>query len=148
MTRPTWDQTIFGILDTLSARATCPRLHTACVVVSPEHQILSTGYNGAPRGIHDCSETGCLVINGHCLRAIHAEQNAILQAAYQGTKIRDATFYVKHQPCYICARMIVQAGACEVVYGVAEPYDTDNLQALVHDLFDQAHVGYRFVGPS
>ena len=100
----------------VKTRATCPRLQVGAV-------ILATGYNGAPRGLPHCPENGhktdwpkgCL-INGHCARSLHAEQNALLQAAMIGVPCKGSTMYVTNQPCNSCAKMIINAGIVQVIY--------------------------------
>lgn len=88
-----------------------------------ERRILTTGYNGAPRGLGHCPPDGPLydwprgcMMNGHCVRAVHAEQNAIVQAALNGVSTRGSTLYVTCQPCNSCAKMIVNAGIVKVVF--------------------------------
>ena len=111
-------------------RATCIRRKVGAVVVR-DRQILTTGYNGAPRGTPHAEEVGCLrekhgVPSGQrheICRGLHAEQNAIIQAAYQGTCIRDADLYCTHYPCSICMKMIVNAGIIKVFY--LEPYEDE-----------------------
>lgn len=81
-----------------------------------DKRILATGYNGAPRGLAHCTEVGCHMVAGHCIRALHAEQNAILQAAMNGVSTRSATIYVTCQPCNHCAKTIINAGIERVVF--------------------------------
>lgn len=99
----------------VARRATCPRASVGAVIVR-DKRILTTGYNGAPAGLPHCTEVGCLVINNHCVRVLHAEQNAIIQGALHGVDVSGATLYVTHQPCLNCAKMIINAGICRVVY--------------------------------
>ena len=113
--RPSWDEYFMGIAFQVASRATCDRAHVGAVIVR-ERRILTTGYNGAPRGLPHCDEVGHLMINGHCVRTLHAEQNAIIQAAYHGISIKGGTIYVTHQPCLTCAKMIINAGLVRVVY--------------------------------
>lgn len=106
----------------VATRATCPRLSVGAVIVR-DKRILCTGYNGAPRGLPHCPEggathdwpQGCLRA-GHCIRALHAEQNALLQAAMIGTPCEGSTIYVTAQPCNNCAKMIINAGIVRVIY--------------------------------
>jgi dCMP deaminase len=100
----------------MAARATCPRLRTAARIVSPDHRLLSSGYNGAVAGAPHCDDEGCIIEGGHCVRAVHAEANAILHAARHGMHVAGATLYVLHQPCVRCCALIAQAGIAEVVY--------------------------------
>jgi dCMP deaminase len=85
-------------------------------VIVRDKRILTTGYNGSPAGLAHCTEVGCLMVNGHCVRALHAEQNAIIQAALHGVNVSNSTVYVTHQPCLICAKEIINAGIERVVY--------------------------------
>lgn len=114
--RPTWANTWFQIAEVLSRRATCPRLHTGAVIVSHDLRILSTGYNGSPEDSPHCQDVGCLMIEGHCTRAVHAELNALLYAARKGISIETASMYILHAPCVRCAICIAQAGIWEVHY--------------------------------
>ncbi len=121
--RPSWDAYFMDIASLVARRSTCLRRAVGAVIVK-DKRILSTGYNGAPSGIAHCCETGCLrerlsVPSGErheLCRGIHAEQNAIIQAAYHGVSIRDATLYCTNLPCSICAKMIINAGIRSIVY--------------------------------
>lgn len=113
--RPSWDDYFMRIAKEVATRATCPRRSVGAVIVL-DRRILTTGYNGAPRGLAHCTEVGCKMVNGHCQRALHAEQNAILQAALNGVSTRGATVYVTCQPCNICAKMLINAGIVRVVF--------------------------------
>jgi dCMP deaminase len=113
--RPTWNEYFLAIANEVAKRSTCERAQVGAVIVK-EKRILTTGYNGSPRGLPHCSEVGCLMENGHCIRTLHAEQNAIIQAALHGVITEGATIYVTHQPCFICAKTIINAGIAEIVY--------------------------------
>lgn len=121
--RPSWDTYFMEIAVLVSKRSTCLRRSVGAVIVK-DRRILSTGYNGAPSGIRHCLETGCLrermkVASGErheLCRGIHAEQNAIIQAAYHGVSIRGASLFCTNLPCSICAKMIINAGIQSVVY--------------------------------
>ena len=113
--RPSWDEYFLQIADLVSTRATCPRLHVGAVLVK-ERMIISTGYNGAPKKTDQCDQVGCLMVDGHCARALHAEENAVIQAAYNGISTRGSTLYVKNFPCDRCAKVIINAGVKRVVY--------------------------------
>jgi dCMP deaminase len=113
--RPSWDEYFMGIAHQVAKRSTCPRAAVGAVVVK-DRRILTTGYNGAPMGLPHCTEVGCLMVDNHCVRALHAEQNAIIQAALHGVSINGGTIYVTHQPCLTCAKMIINAGIKRVVY--------------------------------
>ena len=114
--RPSWDEYFMEIARVVSERATCDRLHVGAIIVK-NRVILSTGYNGASRGLPHCDEAGHELVDGHCVRTVHAEANAILQAAKYGVPVDEATLYVTNSPCYDCFKMIVNAGIKRVVYG-------------------------------
>lgn len=121
--RPSWDQYFMQITEVVAKRSTCVRRQVGAIIVK-DKQIISTGYNGAPRGLDHCLDIGCLrerlgVPSGQrheICRGLHAEQNAIVQAAYHGVCIRGGTIYSTHQPCFICAKMIINSGLLRVVY--------------------------------
>lgn len=108
------------VAHTVSTRATCPRATVGCVLVRG-HRILTTGYNGAPRGVPHCTEVGCTLVNDHCLRATHAEANAVVQGALHGVSLHDATAYCTHQPCVSCSKLLISAGVQRIVYEYAYP---------------------------
>jgi len=121
--RPSWDEYFINMARLASTRSTCLRRHVGAVIVRA-HMVLSTGYNDTPRGITNCGDGGCERCGGgapsgteldSCL-CLHAEQNAIIQAAYHGVGIRGAAIYVTHHPCLTCAKMILNAGLLRVAY--------------------------------
>jgi dCMP deaminase len=114
--RPSWDDYFMDISLQVAKRSTCDRLRVGAIIVK-DRRILTTGYNGAPAGLPHCDEVGHLMIDGHCVRTLHAEQNAIIQAALHGVSVQGSTLYVTHQPCLTCAKMIINAGIRRVVYG-------------------------------
>ncbi len=126
--RPSWDEYFFQIAEQVATRSTCMRRQVGAVLVK-DKRILSTGYNGAPRGISHCTEAGCLreelgIPSGErheLCRALHAEQNAIVQAALHGVKIEGASLYCTHQPCSLCAKMIINSGIVEVYFNEGYP---------------------------
>ena len=120
--RPSWDEYFMGITLEVARRSTCNRAQVGAIIVR-DKRILTTGYNGSPTGLPHCTEAGCLIVNGHCVRTLHAEQNAIIQAALHGVSTDGAMIYVTHQPCLICAKMIINAGISRVVYGGDYPDD-------------------------
>ncbi|OQY25885.1 MAG: dCMP deaminase [Anaerolineaceae bacterium 4572_32.1] len=120
--RPSWDEYFMGITFEVARRSTCNRAQVGAIIVR-DKRILTTGYNGSPTGLPHCTEAGCLMVNGHCVRTLHAEQNAIIQAALHGVSTDGATIYVTHQPCLVCAKMIINAGIVRVVYGGDYPDD-------------------------
>ena len=138
--RPSWDEYFMQMAELTAQRSTCLRRHVGAVIVKDRH-IVATGYNGAPRGIAHCDEKGgCLrqklgVPSGQrheLCRALHAEQNAIIQAATLGQSIEGATIYVTNQPCVICAKMIINAGIKRIV--VKEGYPDE----LAVEILDEA----------
>jgi len=121
--RPSWDEYFMGIALQVAKRSTCDRAHVGAIIVK-DRRILTTGYNGSPSGLPHCDDAGHLMVDGHCVRTLHAEQNAIIQAAYHGVSVHDSILYVTHQPCLTCAKMIINAGIRRVVYAGTYP---DNL---------------------
>ena len=123
MSRPPWDEYFMKIVDLVKTRSTCLRRQVGALIVK-DKRILASGYNGAPAGVSHCDEVGCLrqqlnIPSGErheLCRAIHAEQNAIVQAAYSGTSVRGATMYVSLQPCSLCAKLMINAGITKLVY--------------------------------
>jgi len=113
--RPSWDQYFMGIAFEVAKRSTCPRAQVGAIIVR-DKRILTTGYNGSPTGLPHCTQVGCLMAGEHCVRTLHAEQNAIIQAALHGVSAAGGTIYVTHQPCLTCAKMIINAGIARVVY--------------------------------
>jgi len=121
--RPNWDEYFMSIVDLVSKRSTCIRRRVGAAIVK-EKNILATGYNGAPSGLPHCLDIGCLrdelnVPSGErheLCRGLHAEQNAIIQAAYHGTAIKGAILYTTTLPCSICTKMIINAGIIRVIY--------------------------------
>lgn len=116
--RPGWDEYFMQIARTVATRATCPRAGVGAVLVRA-HRILTTGYNGAPRGVAHCTEVGCTVVNDHCMRATHAEANAVVQAALHGVNLAESTAYCTHQPCVNCSKLLISAGVRKIVYETA-----------------------------
>ncbi|MFZ5813729.1 MAG: deoxycytidylate deaminase [Bacillota bacterium] len=115
MARPSWDEYFVELAQVVAKRSTCNRRSVGAVLVR-DKRILTTGYNGSPPGLPHCTDEGCLMVEGHCVRAIHAEQNAIVQAALHGIDLRGATCYVTSSPCVHCAKMLIAAGIKRIVY--------------------------------
>ena len=113
--RPPWDEYFLEIADLVSTRATCPRLHVGAVLVR-ERMIVSSGYNGSPRKTDQCDEVGCRLVNGHCVRTVHAEANAVLQAAHHGISTKGTTLYTNFFPCEHCVMALINAGVERIVY--------------------------------
>jgi len=121
--RPSWDQYFMEIAATVAKRATCDRGRSGCVIAR-DKQILVTGYVGSPRGLAHCDDIGHLIkkvfhedgrITQHCMRTVHAEQNAICQAARLGISLEGATIYCRMTPCRTCAMLIINCGIVRVV---------------------------------
>jgi len=122
--RPTWHQYFLTITRQVAERSTCTRAKVGAVIVR-DKSILATGYNGAPAGMPHCTEVGCLVyksqtpdgeVEENCFRTIHAEINAIAQAARNGSAIRDASAYITHSPCIHCLKVLVNTGIKHIYY--------------------------------
>lgn len=115
--RPSWDDYFMAIVKIIATRGTCDRLRAGAVLVK-NNRIISTGYNGSPPGLPHCDDAaGHLLEEGHCVRTVHAEHNAILQAAViSGATTKGATIYLKYSPCIHCAKYIVAAGIKRVVF--------------------------------
>lgn len=121
--RPTWDEYFMEVMDAISKRATCARGRSGCVIAK-DHQMLVTGYVGSPVGLPHCDEVGHQMkkviheddtITEHCVRTVHAEQNAICQAAKKGVALDGATLYCRMTPCRVCAMLIINCGIKRVV---------------------------------
>ena len=121
--RPSWDEYFMEITRAVAKRATCDRGRSGCLIAR-DKQILVTGYVGAPKGLPHCDEVGHQMkstthedghVSQHCVRTTHAEQNAIVQAAKLGVSIAGSTIYVKMTPCFVCAKMIINAGIQRIV---------------------------------
>ena len=115
-TRVSWERYFMNIAHEVSTRSTCDRKHVGAVIVR-DKTILSTGYNGSIRGLPHCEEAGHEMENGHCVRTIHAEANAIVQAAGNGVNIDEGEIYVSASPCYTCFKMIANSGIGKIYYG-------------------------------
>ncbi len=114
--RADWDEYFMNIAKVVASRSTCDRKFVGAVIVR-DKTILSTGYNGSIRKLEHCDEVGHLMENGHCVATIHAEANAILQAAKNGVRIEGATIYTSASPCWPCFKMICNAGIVRICYG-------------------------------
>lgn len=121
--RPDWDTYFIDMMDTVATRATCDRGKSGCIIVK-DRRIIATGYVGSPPGLPHCDEEGHLMkqvidddgtTRQHCMRTIHAEQNAICQAAKHGISVEGSTLYCKMEPCRVCAMLIISCGIKQVV---------------------------------
>jgi dCMP deaminase len=145
--RPSWDEYFMDIARQVASRSTCMRRKIGAVVVR-DKRILATGYNNVPSGIEHCTTRGCLrdslgIPSGErheLCRGIHAEQNAIVQAARNGVSIEGATVYCTTQPCILCAKLIINAGIVEIVFAGSYP------DSLSQELLSEAGIILRTIG--
>jgi dCMP deaminase len=114
--RASWDDYFMSIAQVVATRSTCPRKYVGAVLVR-NRTILSTGYNGSIRGMPHCMDVGHMMEEGHCVATIHAEANAIIQAARNGVNIDGATNYVTASPCWTCFKQLANAGVVRICYG-------------------------------
>jgi dCMP deaminase len=136
--RPSWDDYFMNLTKLVATRTTCLR-HAVGAVLVNEKRILATGYNGSPRGLVHCLEAGCLrdelkIPSGtraEICRAVHAEQNTIIQCAVYGISSENSTIYVTHQPCSICSKILISAGVKRIVYEI--PYPDEFAQKLLKE---------------
>ena len=141
MSRPSWPEYFMTITQVVAKRSTCIRRKVGAILVK-DKRILATGYNGAPTGLKHCEEVGCLRANEsipsgqrhELCRGLHAEQNAIIQAAYHGISIAGSVLYCTNKPCVICSKMIINAGIRKIVYN--EGYD----DPLANQMLREANV--------
>ncbi|MHB9003245.1 MAG: deoxycytidylate deaminase [Coriobacteriia bacterium] len=148
MPRPSWDDYFMSIADQVAGRATCMRRSIGAVLVK-DKRILATGYNGTASGLAHCEEVGCIreqqnIPSGsrhELCRGIHAEQNAVIQAAKYGIAMNGATAYCTHQPCVLCAKILLNAGVVEIVYREAYP------DPLSEAMLAEAGLTPRCIGP-
>jgi dCMP deaminase len=123
MERPDNDTYFMRMAELVASRSTCLRRKVGAVVVK-EKRVLTTGYNGAPRGLRHCEEVGCVRLMNNVesgtrhelCRGVHAEQNAVIQAAYFGVSIKDASIYTTNFPCVLCTKILLNAGISEIIY--------------------------------
>lgn len=142
--RPTWDEYFIDVAKLVAKRATCLRRSVGAVLVK-DKRILATGYNGAPSGLKHCIDIGCMrqklkIPSGErheLCRALHAEQNALIQASLYGISVKGSTLYATNQPCVICAKMLINAGIKEIV--IAEGYP----DKMAMDFLKQAKIKIR-----
>lgn len=141
--RLSWDEYFMTITRQVAERSTCTRAKVGAVIVR-DRSILATGYNGSPAGMPHCTEVGCLIyesrtptgdLEQNCFRTIHAEINAIAQAAKNGASIRDASIYITHTPCIHCLKVLVNTGIRAIFY--EKPYKLDTVADII------AHTGVK-----
>ena len=138
MQRPSWDEYFINIAKVTASRSNCCRRNVGAIIVK-DYRIISTGYNGTPRGVKNCDEGGCLrcasnVSSGESLGeciCCHAEENAIVQAAYHGVSVKNSYMYTTFSPCLLCSKMIINAGIKEVIYLNLYKFDKKTKALLV-----------------
>jgi dCMP deaminase len=138
LSRPSWNEYFMSITRIVAKRSTCLRRKVGAILVK-DKRILATGYNGAPSGLRHCEEVGCLRENTsvpsgerhELCRGLHAEQNAIIQAAYHGFSIRGATLYCTNKPCVICSKMLINAGIRKILY--EDGYDDELADQMLRE---------------
>lgn len=139
--RPSWDEYFMEITRVVASRSTCIRRQVGCVIVK-DKRLLTSGYNGAPSGLAHCSQVGC-IRQKECIpsgqrqelcRGLHAEQNALVQAALHGVSVAGGTLYCTHQPCITCTKMIINAGIIRVLFENCYP------DILARAMFDEADI--------
>jgi dCMP deaminase len=126
-----WDEYFMGIARQVATRSTCARKHVGAVVVR-DRMILTTGYNGSVRGTAHCDDEGHLMEDGHCVRTVHAEANAIVQAARNGVRLEGADIYVTASPCFGCFKLIANAGIRRIAF--LEFYRDERIYRLCDEL--------------
>ena len=114
--RADWDTYFMNIAKQVATRSTCDRKHVGSVIVR-DKRILSTGYNGSIRGLEHCDEVGHMMVNGHCERTVHAEANAVVQAAANGVAVNGGEVYITASPCWNCFKLLANAGIRRVCFG-------------------------------
>ena len=139
--RPSWDEYFIDVAGLVARRSTCLRRNVGAILVK-DKRILATGYNGAPRGLVHCLETGCIrdklkIPSGQrheLCRGLHGEQNAIIQASLYGISVKDSTIYITNQPCIICAKMLINAGINETIEASDSPKKIEEVRKKVLEL--------------
>ncbi len=143
-TRPGWDTYFMGFARAAAARATCDRRHVGAVIVV-DRQVAATGYNGSVRGLPHCDDVGHDMVDGHCVRTIHAEMNALAQAARRGVRVEGASIYTTASPCWACFRVLVNAGIQRFIYG--EPYREGESRTRIEEVAETLGLEVRAVEP-
>lgn len=114
--RPVWDLYMMELARVAATRATCDRKHVGCVI-SRDHVLLATGYNGSIVGLEHCDDVGHMMVEGHCIRTVHAETNAVAQAARVGARLDGAEVHVTASPCWPCFKLLANSGIKRIVFG-------------------------------
>ncbi len=128
MARASWSEYFMQMSLLVATRSTCPRRSVGAVLVR-DHRVIASGYNGSPAGQPHCTEAGCVIESGHCVRTIHAELNALLQCARYGIQTQGVDLYCTDMPCWQCARALVQAGIQRIYY--LRPYESPETLELI-----------------
>jgi dCMP deaminase len=134
--RATWDEYFMGIAEQAATRSTCVRKHVGAVIVR-DRTVLSTGYNGSIRGLPHCEDVGCVMEDGHCITTVHAEANAILQAAKNGVSVDGAEIYTTASPCWNCFKLIANAGIRRISFG--EFYREERIRDTAREIGIELH---------
>jgi dCMP deaminase len=129
--RSSWDEYFMAIARVVATRSTCDRKHVGAVIVR-DKMLLTTGYNGSIRGLPHCDDVGHLMQDGHCIRTVHAEANAIAQAARNGIRLEEGSIYVTASPCFGCFKLIANSGLKRIVFG--EFYRDERIFELSREL--------------
>ena len=138
MSRKSWDEYFMDIAEVVSERSTCDRKHVGVVFVGEDKQILATGYNGSASGDHHCDDGGHMMVNDHCVRTVHAELNAIIQAAKGGRSLEHSIVYTTTYPCWECFKCMVNVGVDYVIYR-----DVYRINSEVEGLADRVDIDIR-----
>jgi len=125
MERKSWDNYFISLAEMVAERSTCCRKKVGAVIVR-DNAILTTGYNGSISKLPHCEQDGCILRDGHCIRTIHAEANAIAQAAKNGISLNNSTIYITASPCFGCFKLLANAGIKHIVF--KEPYEDELVQ--------------------
>lgn len=141
--RKTWNQYFIELANHVSTRSTCNRKNVGCVIVK-DNNILATGYNGSLTKDEHCDETNHLIIDNHCIRTIHAERNAIFQAAKNGVCLKDATAYVNVEPCWECFKSLVSSGIINIYY--QSDYPNSNNVYIKEYLTKNQNITFKKIG--
>jgi dCMP deaminase len=141
--RPDWDEYFMGFAAAAAHRATCDRKHVGAVIVV-DRQVVATGYNGSIRGMPHCDDVGHDLVAGHCVRTIHAEMNALAQAARRGVAVEGGSIYTTASPCWACFRVLVNTGIERFVYG--EPYREQEHRARISAVAETLGLEVRALG--
>jgi len=138
--RPSKKAYLMKIAYIVAERGTCDRKKVGCVIATADGHILSTGYNGSPSGMPHCDDVGHEMFNGHCVRTVHAEQNAIGQAAKLGISIAGSVAYTTIHPCMTCSKLLASSGVIKVVYdGAYRKWDTlsEDVAGIIFEKFSE-----------